>query len=163
MTNAIANRLRLDDIRSAPQSQLSALPAEQLALLQEDAHAALEASRSLKEWIDGAIAARYGERAQALRLAQGKDTGAVRFEDGAVTVACELPKKVEWDQARLGRIVERIVASGEAPDQYVDITFKVAERKYTAWPDAIRASFEPARVVRTGKPTFRLSINQEII
>ena len=60
MTNAIANRPRLDDIRSAPQSQLSALPAEQLALLQEDAHAALEASRSLKEWIDGAIAARYG-------------------------------------------------------------------------------------------------------
>ena len=54
-------------------------------------------------------------------------------------------------------MVERIRAAGDDPSQYVDIAIKVPERKYTAWPESIRAAFAPARTVKTGKPSFRLS------
>src|SRR5690606_15942363 len=58
----------------------------------------------------------------------------------------------------LAALVERIRAGGEHPADYVDIGFKVPERKYTAWPTAIREAFAAARTVRTAKPTFRLTI-----
>ena len=45
--------------------------------------------------------------------------------------------------------------------QYVDIAIKVPERKYTAWPESIRTAFAPARTVKTGKPSFRLSLGEE--
>ena len=53
-------------------------------------------------------------------------------------------------------MVEHIRAAGDDPAQYVDIAFKVPERKYAAWPDAIRAGFEPARTVRPG--TLKIEI-----
>jgi hypothetical protein len=84
------------------------------------------------------------------RRACGKDTGTVRLVDGDFTVVADLPKRVEWDQAKLAAMVERIRAAGEDPAEYVEITFKVPERAYVAWPEAIRQGFEPARTVKTG-------------
>lgn len=155
------NRPSLDDIRTMPVGEIATLPAEHLALLQEDADAALDAAKRLKEWLEGAIALRYADAAATVRRAEGKDTGLIRFEDGAVVVAADLPKKVDWDQSLLAALVERIRASGENPTDYVDIGFKVPERKYTAWPAAIREAFAAARTVRTAKPTFRLTIKSE--
>ena len=42
--------------------------------------------------------------------------------------------------------------------EYVETTFRVSERKYGAWPAAIREGFEAARTVRPGKATFRLQL-----
>jgi hypothetical protein len=67
-------------------------------------------------------------------------------------------KKVEWDQRRLAALAEQIRSGGEDPGEYVEVSFKVAERAYAAWPERIRSAFEPARTVRTGKPTYRLAI-----
>ena len=152
----IPNHITLDALRQMPIGDIVALPAEQLALLHEEADAALKAAKTLKDWLDGAIGLRYGERASQARIAMAKDTGTVRFTDGSVTVVADLPKKVEWDQARLAALVETIRASGDDPSQYVEISLSVSERAFGAWPDAIRRTFEPARTLRTGKPTFRL-------
>ncbi len=161
--SAPTNRPTLEDLRRMPVGQIAALPADQLALLQEKAEEALRSAKAAKDWLEGAIAQRYAERAQALRQAAGKDTGAVRLQDGLVIVSADLPKRVDWNQARLAALVERIRAEGEDPTEYVDISFKVAERKYGAWPGPIRSAFEDARTVRVGKPTFRLSLNNEVI
>lgn len=134
-------------------------PAEELAVLQEEADDALKAGKTLKEWLDGAIALRYCERAAQARADAGKDTGTVRFADCAVTVVADLPKKVEWDQRQLAVLVERIRASGENSADYVSIEFTVSERAYGAWPESIRKAFAPARTVRTGKPAFRLLLS----
>jgi hypothetical protein len=75
-----------------------------------------------------------------------------------VEVAVELPKRVEWDQRRLAALVEQIRASGEDPGEYLEVSFKVPERAYVAWPERIRQAFEPARTVRTGRQTFRLNL-----
>jgi hypothetical protein len=144
-----------------PIGAVAALPGIYLALLQEDAEAALVAARTLKDWLEGAIALRYADRAAELRREQGKDTGMVRFADGDVVVVADLLKKVEWDQAQLVALVERIRAGGDDPAEYVEVAYKVPERKYAAWPARIREAFAPARTVRTGKPTFALSLRQE--
>jgi len=158
----ISNRITLDDLPSMPVGEIAALPGDQLALLKQEADEQLRAAKNLSDWIDGAIALKYGDRAQEARRAEGKDTGTVRFQDGPVTVVAELPKRVDWDQTLLAGLVERIRADGADPSEYVDIAFSVPERKYTAWPKDIRQEFEPARTVRTAKPKFRLLIGEEV-
>jgi hypothetical protein len=142
-----------------PVRDVIALPAEHLALLQSMSRDELDAAKRLADWIEAAIALRYDQRAVAARTAAGKDTGTVRFQDGAVEVTSDLPKKVEWDQRQLATLVERIRAGGEDPAEYVEVSFKVGERAYAAWPERIRTVFAPARTVRTGRPTFKLSLN----
>lgn len=154
------NRPRLGDLPIMPIGDIAALPAAVLALLQEEAEEAAKAARSLADWLNGAIALRYDDRAGAARRAEGKDTGTIRLEDDEVTVIADLPKRVEWDQARLGEMVARIRAAGEDPAEYVETTFRVSERKYGAWPAAIREGFEAARTLRPGKPTFRLVLGE---
>jgi hypothetical protein len=157
----IPNRITLDDLRSMSIDEITALSGEQLALAEDEACERLRAAKTLYDWIAGAIALKYGDRAQEARRSEGKDTGTVRLQDGPVTVVAELPKRVDWDQSTLANLVERIRADGADPAEYVDIAFSVPERKYTAWPKDIRQEFEPARTVRTGKPKFRLLLDEE--
>jgi uncharacterized Zn ribbon protein len=140
--------------------EIAALPAPMLALLQNEAEEAAKAARGLADWLNGAIALRYGDRAAAARRAEGKDTGTVRLEDGEVTVIADLPKKVEWDQAELATLVTAIRAEDGDPAEYVDTVFRVPERKYAAWPRHIRAAFERARTVSSGRPSFRLALRE---
>jgi hypothetical protein len=155
------NRPTLDSAQRLPAGAVSALPAEHLALLQADAREAVDAAKRMQDWIEGTIALRYEQRANGVRAAAGRDTGTVRFQDGTVEIAVDLPKRVEWDQRRLATLAEQIRAGGEDPGQYVEVNFKVSERAYTAWPDRIRQAFEPARAVRTGRQTYRLAIMTE--
>ncbi len=152
----IPNRPSLADLARLPLGEIVALSAETLALLQEEADETLRRAKATKEWLDGALDRKYGAIAAELRRQEGKDTGTVRFDDGGVTVVADLPKKVEWDQEQLAATVERIRAAGDDPAEYVDLAFKVPERKYGAWPGHIRAAFEAARTVKAGKPSFSL-------
>ena len=158
--DASSNRVTLDAIRSMPIGEIAALPAPMLALLQDDAEEAVKAARTLADWLNGAIALRYADRVAAVRRAEGKDTGTIRLDDGEVTVIAELPKKADWDQAELTTLVAAIRAEDGDPAEYVDTLFRVPERKYAAWPRHIRTAFERARTVKTGKPTFRLVLEE---
>lgn len=158
----IPNRITLNDLRGMQIGAIAVLSGEELAPLRLEAEDQLRTAKGLCDWLDGAIALKYGDRANAARNADGKDTGTIRFADGAVTVVAELPKRVDWDQAKLASLVERIKADGDDPTEYVDISFDVAERKYSAWPAHICMAFEGARTVRTGKQRFRFSQNDEV-
>ncbi|MGE4278698.1 MAG: hypothetical protein AB7G62_03870 [Magnetospirillum sp.] len=153
---SIPNRPSLADLAHMPIGEIVALSGETLALLQEEAEEALRRAKAAKDWLDGALERKYGTLAAERRRTEGKDTGTVRFDDGAVTVVADLSKKVEWDQTQLAAIVERIRTGGGEPGEYVETSFKVSERKYGAWPAHIRTAFEAARTVKTGKPTFVL-------
>jgi hypothetical protein len=151
-----ANRLSLDDLPGLGLSDIAQLPVELLAILQREVDERLKRDKAAKTRLDSALEVRFATRAAEERQAAGKDTGSVRFDEGDFTVIAELPKKVDWDQDRLAAMVARIRAAGEDPARYVDIAFKVPERKYAAWPEAIRAGFEPARTVRPG--TLKIEI-----
>ena len=152
------NRPTLDCLRHLPVGDIIALPAEHLALLQAEAREAAEAAKRMQDWIEAAIALRYERRAVGARAAAGKDTGTVRFDDGEVEVTAELPKRVDWDQRRLADLAVQIRAGGEDPADYLEVSFKGPERAYVAWPERIRQAFKPARTVRTGRQTFRLTL-----
>jgi hypothetical protein len=139
-----------DDLPGLSPQEIAGLPVELLAILQREIDERLKGDKAAKARLDAALTVRYATRAAEERQAQAKDTGTVRFDDGDFTVVADLPKRVDWDQSQLAAMVERIRAAGDDPAEYVDTAFKVPERKYAAWPDAIRQGFEPARTVKTG-------------
>ncbi|MEX5729776.1 hypothetical protein Ga0609869_003129 [Rhodovulum iodosum] len=126
-----------DDLPGLSPQEIAGLPVELLAILQREIDERLKHDKAAKARLDAALTVRYATRAAEERQAQAKDTGTVRFDDGDFTVVADLPKRVEWDQSRLAAMVERIRAAGDDPAEYVDIAFKLPERKYAAWPDAI--------------------------
>ena len=154
--------ITLEHLRRMPMGEVAALDPATLARLQEQAASAMDQAKLTKELLDGVLTRRYADRAALLRKEAGKDFGAIRFDDGDVQVVADLPKRPVWDQKRLGEIVDRIRRAGEDPGEYVEIGFKVAERKFTAWPQNIRDAFEAARTLKAGKPSFKLSlVNRE--
>ena len=144
------NTPSIDELLNLPTGEIAQLPVEMLAVLQREIAEATRQMRAVTARFNAALDVRYGSRAAEARRACGKDTGTVRIADGDFTVVADLPKRVDWDQEQLAAMVERIRAAGDDPAQYVDVTYRVSERKYAAWPEAIRAGFEPARTVRPG-------------
>lgn len=155
------NALTVNQILTIPVGDLSAYSSSALFQLKNDASEQLTKAKEIVEHIDCALTTKYGQRAQILRLAAGKDTGVVHFDDGLVRITADLPKKIEWDQEKLAEITNRIAASGDNPREYVDISYRVSESKFNAWPDSLKSSFIQARTLKTGKPSFRLSLTEE--
>ncbi|OYW52999.1 MAG: hypothetical protein B7Y80_18715 [Hyphomicrobium sp. 32-62-53] len=156
-----SNLIPLDALSRLPMAEIASLPAEELARLQKEADAALRQAKLILACLDGALTQKYADRAKAARADVQKDFGVARFQDGAVTVVADLSKKVEWNQGKLAGLVDRIKSEGEDPHEYVEITYRVAERNYTSWPLNLRSLFQPARTVRPGKESFELIVDGE--
>ena len=146
-----------DRLVQMPVGELATLPASELFRLQREVNEALRRAKLADAWLDGALSLRYSARAHQARATDLKDMGTVRFEDNGVMVVADLPKKIDWDQDALSGVVELLTAEGENPRHYVEITFKVSERRYAAWPPHIRKVFEAARTVQAGAQSFRLT------
>ena len=155
------NAPRVDDLMSMPPQEIAALPVELLAILQREIDERLKHDKAVKARFDGALSLRYASRAAEERQAAGKDTGTVRLEDGDFTIVADLPKRIAWDQVKLAELTKQIRDGGEDPTEYIDATFKVSERKYTAWPEYLRQDFEPARTVKPGTLKIEL-VSQEV-
>jgi hypothetical protein len=150
-----------EQVLATPAGTLAQQPAELLFSFKNSAADLLTDAKSLCDHIDQAIDFKWNERARFLRHEVDKDSGVVHFDDGNVRITADLPKKIEWDQTRLAEIARRISESGEDPKQYVEITFRVSETKFNAWPDTLKSSFNAARTVKTGKPSYRLALIKE--
>lgn len=155
------NTLTLNQILTLPVGDLSAYSSSALFQLKNEAADKLSKAKEIAEHIDSALETKYAQRAQILRLAAGKDTGVVHFDDGLVRITADLPKKIEWDQSKLAEITKRISANGDNPHEYVDISYRVSETKFNAWPESLKNAFIQARTLKTGKPSFRLSLTEE--
>lgn len=150
------NAPRFDDLDRLSIGEIADMPSALLLALQEEGAAETARVKRLRDRLEAGIAQRYGAATEAERSAQGKTSGTVRIEDAGVVVIADLPKKVAWDQDRLAAMAERIRAAGEDPTQYLEIAYRVPERRFGAWPDALREGFAAARTETTGKPVFRL-------
>jgi hypothetical protein len=144
------NTPSIDDLANLPAGEIAELPVELLATLQREIEGAAKRLKAVTARFNNALEVRYATRAAEARRACNKDTGTARFDDGEFTIVADLPKRVEWDQQKLAFLIERIRAAGDDPAEYVEISFKVPERKYAAWPEAIRQGFAPARTVKAG-------------
>lgn len=153
------NNMILEEAARMSAAQLAKAAPE---VLQQALHAATkQVSRAKQqlELIEQALDMRYSKHARNLRLVEGKETGVVHFDDGNVHVVADLPKKVEWDQLRLASIVAHLQEIGDDPGQYVEVSYRVSETKFNAWPETLKQPFSAARTLKTGKPTYRLSLN----
>lgn len=149
------------DIAEMSVSQLAALPPEQKAEIDKNLDAAIDWLKKARTKFDAALDVAYGEQARAALRESGRDFGTAYISDGLLRLKFELPKKVSWNQQQLTEIAERIVASGEKVEGYLDIKLSVSESRYTNWPPALQQQFAAARTVDCGKPSFTLSLDSE--
>jgi hypothetical protein len=154
------NKLSIEQVIAIPVGDLAGQSSESLFELKSNAAERVAKAKATEDHIDRALEIKYSERARQVRLAAGKDTGVVHFDDGDVRITADLPKKIEWDQTKLANITRRIAANGENPAQYVEISYRVSETKYGAWPESLKSAFTLARTLKTGKPGFRLALVQ---
>jgi len=154
-----SNRVSLAQALNMPVSEVSNLPIQQIAILLEDLAALKQQAAIAGNHLFAALDMRFAEPAKLACKAKNKDTGTVRLDHDDAVVICDLPKKVEYDQAKLQQAVATLQMEwGENPSEYVQIEIKVPESKYNAWPSKIRELFEPARTVGTGKPTYKIEL-----
>ncbi|QTD44360.1 hypothetical protein [Ottowia testudinis] len=113
-------------------------------------------AKAVKEFAEQASELRYAEQARHRRQAEGRDFGTIRLDDHGNTVVCDQRKIIDWDQAKLAELAGKIAATGDNPAEYLDISYKVAESKYKAWPATLREQFAPARTERPGKTSYSL-------
>lgn len=145
--------MKLEDITEQPPGVLDNLPIDVLANLKEQADAPAAAASQMVAVLHGVFERRYA--------AGLNSTGTHHRQEGEYDVKITLPKRIDWSQEELAKAVETIKGWGEDPAEYVDTKISVQERKYQAWPSAIRDLFEPARTVKTGKPQFAVSLAKQ--
>lgn len=108
-----------------------------------------------------AMQKRFCEFERTARTQVGKDFGTVHFNDGELRVTVDQPKRISWDQKQLASIAQRIAASGERVEDYLDIEYSISESRFNAWPPSMREQFEAARTVKPGKATYALAFDSE--
>ncbi len=146
----------LEEIGQIYLADLESQPLAELDRMLRLVASAEETARNYRQLLQSVMHHRFHERAQTLRTDAGKAAGTVRFEQDGFTVIADLPKRLEYDQRKLREAVQALQKWGEDPENYVSLEIKVSEAKYSAWPPAVRQLFEPARTLKTGKPTYKL-------
>jgi hypothetical protein len=150
------------DIAEMSVSQLAQLPGAQLCQVDTELDKAIAWLKSARTKVDAALEQRFGEQARTTLRDSGRDFGTAHIQADGLKVKFELPKKVSWDQPKLKAIAERIAASGEAVDSYLDVKLTVPESRFTNWPPTLQQQFTDARTVEPGKPSYSLSLNHEV-
>ena len=157
------NIVVLREVLTQTPAEYAAAPLAIYKSLLEQAEQLQALAKAVREFVEQANEIRYGELARQTRQAEGRDFGVIRIADQDETIICDLKKIVDWDQAQLSDLAKKITAAGEDPAQYLDVSLKVPESKYNAWPHALREQFAPARTVRPGKASYRLASGKECV
>lgn len=139
----MTRNLSLEWLDGAMPSTVAAMDADTLAALVEEVEQAEELLKSRRRVLDAGLAAKYARNPQP---------GTGWITDGSKAVRVEVPKSVEWDQAKLREAAKTVEGWGEDPTEYLTMKLSVAENAYKAWPTSIRRVFDPARTVKAGKP-----------
>lgn len=138
-------------------AEVARLPIAIIQMLVEDVAVLIARAKSYDEKLSAALDLRFSEKARAARSAEGKDTGRIRFDDEEFEIVADSPKAVIWDQKSLASIAAKIRDEwSEDPADYLTVKYGVAESKFTAWPPLLRKTFEPARTLRAGKPSYEI-------
>lgn len=147
------------DLASMSVAELAAAPIQDFLDAERNVDEATAYLKQLRAKLDAAKLQRYGEQARSALRDSGRDFGTAHVSDGALHVKYELPKKVTWSQTILKEMAERIAASGDKVEDYIDIKLSVSESRYTNWPTALQEQFAAARTVEEGKPSITLTLD----
>ena len=149
------------DLPDLSVAQIARLPHERLQELDHSLTALAAWNKQFRDRMTTALEQRYGETARTALVESGRDFGVTHFADGPLRISYELPKRVTWDQKRLSEIAERISASGERVQDYIDVELSVSESRFNGWPPVLKEQFAGARTVKAGKAKFVLELDKE--
>lgn len=135
--------LTLQKLQTLSASELSKFSGAALFDIQQQVQRTYARAKDDKDWIEAAIALKYCEKARCIRQQLGKDTGVIYFEDEGLCVKEDLPKRISWNQSKLLHIAQTMRAKGEDIHEFLDISYKVSEHKYIAWPERLTRIFHP--------------------
>lgn len=135
---------------------ISELPLENIHSLLRFVDRAKSELATLTTMVQRGLELRYAEQAQAQLLDNGQDTGTTHITDAGFDVKVEIGKAVKWDEKGLALLVQQIQESGGNPAEYVQTKYSVSEAKFKAWPQNLKAPFEPLRTVTPRAPKFTL-------
>lgn len=90
-----------------------------------------------------------------LRSLTGKEFGAVNLSLDGVKITETIPKKVEWDQEKLGGLFFKILESGDKPSNYMKMKLEIGEKQFEAFAPGIKDIFAEARTVKPGKAQLK--------
>jgi hypothetical protein len=147
------------DLAGMTIAQLVMLSITDFVVAERNVDEAVTYLKQLRAKLDAAKLQRFGEQARVALRESGRDFGTAHVNDGALRVKYELPKKVTWNQAILKEMAERIAASGDKIEDYIDVKLSVPESRYTNWPSALREQFAAARTVEEGKSSITLTLD----
>ena len=126
-------------------------------MLQQKAEieAAIAEQKERLEFVMEEIGSYLADNIKTMRDMQAKEFGAVNFEVSGVKVTHTVPKKVKWDQVKMGEIFQKILESGDKPSNYMKATLEVPEKMYADFGDEVKSIFAQARTVEYGKPSWK--------
>ena len=148
------------DIAEMSVSQLANLSPEQLVQVDTNLDQAITWLKAARTKLDSALEQRFGTQGRESLQESGRDFGTAHVSVDGLRVKFDLPKKVSWDQNKLKAIAQRIVSSGEAIEDYIDMKLSISESRYTNWPATLQKQFSEARTVQAGKPVFTLNLDE---
>ncbi len=150
-----------EDLIHLTVSQLAHLPANQLAEATNNLDQLSAWVKQTRAKLDAALDQRYGESCHSALRNSNRDFGVTHLHDEGVKVTFDLPKRVHWDQALLLEIANHLAKSGKKVEDYMEIELTVAESRFKAWPPELQEQFAPARTVKAGKVSFKLTLVNE--
>ena len=101
--------------------------ARRSAGIDKNLDAAIDWLKKARPKFDAALDQCYGEQARHRCVNPAATSAPPTSAMARCGIKFELPKKVSWNQKQLTEIAERIVASGEKVEGYLDIKLSVSE------------------------------------
>lgn len=117
---------------------------------------------ALSEAIDVEINGLIKTSIDQARALAAKETGTVNVVVDGVTVKHVIPKKVEWDQAKLKSKWDEIKKEGDDPTAYIKKkeTFTVGEKEFETFAPEVKIFFSDARTVSYGTPQITFEVKE---
>jgi len=152
----VKNRVELSDLIAMSDRQRASIPADQLWELQKDLADKKAELESYSDAFYRCLSSRYADTFEGERE---KDTGIIHIVDGGFKVSQEIKKNVKYDQKKLKAVLDRLAKEGRDISEYVEVTYKIPERKWTVWPSSTREPFEASRSIHSPRPSYSIEVS----
>ncbi|WP_040257267.1 hypothetical protein [Rickettsia hoogstraalii] len=146
-----------NDILNVPIGSLAKFETKQLYEYLTEANKRLDEAKKFKDWLHSAIALKYDPFVKAKRKRMEKDTGIIHIDESNFKITNDVPKKVEWRQDILGRLLADLIAKGGNMSDYVEITYHIPEAKYNSLSEKEKYKINAARIIRLGNPVYKIT------
>jgi hypothetical protein len=142
------NTIHISEIANLQLDELSHLPAEALMDLLQQVKTLASQLKENKSHLDKSLHLKYDDQISQLREQQDKPFGVMHFEDNTVDVAMDAKKQVNWDQDVLAKLFRRPKLRDYNPEEIIEVTYKVNEKKYEGLSNAVKKIIDKARSTR---------------